>query len=355
MYIMVISILRTLLVVAFVVIPAWAYGNDSQSSVRAVLFYAPTCPHCKKVIREVIRPLLQQHGKRLKVVAIDTTLPDGQALYQAAVAFYQIATERRGVPTLIVGDRVMVGSDEIPTQFPEVVAQQLATKGVDWPNMPGLAEAIAKVETTPHAGESTAPGIHADAAMDSGPSRMLAKFQLDPIANSIAVAVLVFMIGSFIWGIRNFTRSSEEQDIWPVWTVPALSVLGIGVAAYLSSVEISGVEAVCGPIGDCNSVQLSPYATLFDVLPVGVLGVIGYTLIMAAWAVFTFGPPGARRASALMVWSMACLGLLFSIYLTFLEPFVIGATCLWCISSALFQTFLFFAASGPAKRAWSNA
>jgi uncharacterized membrane protein len=32
--------------------------------------------------------------------------------------------------------------------------------------------------------------------------------------------------------------------------------------------------------------------------------------------------------------TLAFLGTLFSIYLTFLEPFVIGATCMWCLSSA---------------------
>ena len=31
----------------------------------------------------------------------------------------------------------------------------------------------------------------------------------------------------------------------------------------------------------------------------------------------------------------------FSIYLTFLEPFVIGATCLWCLSSAVIMTLLY--------------
>ncbi|NQV07202.1 hypothetical protein HQ535_11680 [bacterium] len=33
-------------------------------------------------------------------------------------------------------------------------------------------------------------------------------------------------------------------------------------------------------------------------------------------------------------------GTAFSIYLTFLEPFVIGATCAWCLTSALVVTGL---------------
>ena len=51
---------------------------------------------------------------------------------------------------------------------------------------------------------------------------------------------------------------------------------------------------------------------------------------------------------------MAFFGVLFSIYLTFLEPFVIGATCMWCISSAVIQTIIFLASSDSAKRAWQE-
>jgi len=38
---------------------------------------------------------------------------------------------------------------------------------------------------------------------------------------------------------------------------------------------------------------------------------------------------------------MAMFGTLFSLILTFLEPFVIGATCLWCLASAVLITAIF--------------
>jgi uncharacterized membrane protein len=37
---------------------------------------------------------------------------------------------------------------------------------------------------------------------------------------------------------------------------------------------------------------------------------------------------------------MTVAGTMFSIYLTFLEPFVIGATCAWCLTSAVLMTLL---------------
>ena len=62
-----------------------------------------------------------------------------------------------------------------------------------------------------------------------------------------------------------------------------LSVVGIGVAAYLASIETTGSEAVCGPVGDCNAVQESEYAEFLGI-PIGVLGVIGY------WSSVACGP-----------------------------------------------------------------
>ncbi len=50
----------------------------------------------------------------------------------------------------------------------------------------------------------------------------------------------------------------------------------------------------------------------------------------------------------------AVAGTGFSIYLTFLEPFVIGATCMWCLSSAVIVTVLMWLTARPAAAAWER-
>lgn len=347
----ILTVLLILLITAIIFIPAQAQEDDAQPVVRAVLFYSLTCGHCEKVIQTDLPPLLDQYGEQLKIVAIDTSKPAGQKIYQSTVAYYQIPQNRLGVPTLIVNDIVMVGGGEIPAQFPDIIAEGLASGGIDWPDVPGLVEVVAGVEPrsgNAQTGETAAP------VMEGVTPPIVAKFLLDPVGNSISVIVLVGMVASIVGVVVSFTRPIPEKDFWPKWVIPVISVFGMGVAFYLAYVETSGVEAVCGPVGDCNTVQLSPYATLFGFLPVGLLGLIGYVLILIAWAVYTFGPQSLRWASAIAVWGMAFFGTLFSIYLTFLEPFVIGATCLWCISSAIFQTVIFITATGPAKRAWQE-
>jgi uncharacterized membrane protein len=78
--------------------------------------------------------------------------------------------------------------------------------------------------------------------------------------------------------------------------IPVLCGIGLLLAGYLAYVESTEVRAVCGPVGDCNTVQQSEYARLFGVLPVGVLGIAGYVAIGLAWSVNRIGD---RRASSL--------------------------------------------------------
>jgi len=110
-------------------IPAWAHENDDHPTVRAVLFYSPTCGHCENVIQNVLPPLLEQYGDQLEIVAINTTLSGGQQLYQATIEKFEVPDNRLGVPMLIVANTVMVGADEIPSLFPSIIAATLESDG----------------------------------------------------------------------------------------------------------------------------------------------------------------------------------------------------------------------------------
>jgi uncharacterized membrane protein len=107
----------------------------------------------------------------------------------------------------------------------------------------------------------------------------------------------------------------------------ALSLAGIGVAGYLTTVHYADVAPICATGGGCERVQNSDYAELAGV-PVAVLGLIGYVAILVGLLV-----PG--EATRLAVAAMALVGAGFSVYLTYLELFVIDAICQWCVASAL--------------------
>jgi len=345
--------------------------------VHAIIFYSQTCGHCHKVITEDLPPLAEKYGEQLQIIGVDVTYEEGQNLYQAAIVKFEIPDHRYGVPTLIVGDTVLVGSGEIPALFPGIIEDGLSEGGIDWPDIPGLHEILvaqgldsskngsnepvleesatstaALNDPSPSEGEvtnsknsqdeqSTSNVLSQNEQHASFNSLMAYRFTSDLDGNILAVIVLLGMIASVIGVGYRYIKGSEKSKVkWPIWAIPVLSIIGLIAATYLSYVEITSTDAFCGPVGDCNTVQDSPYAHLFGIIPIGVIGIAGYLTIIALWLVQQYGPKSLIKSSTVAIWSLAWFGVLFSIYLTFLEPFVIGATCAWCIGSAIVMTLI---------------
>ena len=67
----------------------------------------------------------------------------------------------------------------------------------------------------------------------------------------------------------------------------------------------------------------------------------------------TYAPGDSRLADYARagLLGMTLLGVGFSVYLTFLEPFVIGATCAWCVTSALTMLLLLWLTAPEGWRA----
>ena len=176
---------------------------------------------------------------------------------------------------------------------------------------------------------------------------------------AVAWVVMIGMLAALVFSGITLYRALQGHPAWklPAWldtAIPVLSLAGFGVALYMTYIEVTKVQAICGPLGDCNAVQNSPYAMLFGWLPVGVMGLLGYVAILAAWAW------GRWRKDALAGYvpagliGMSVFGTLFSIYLTYIELFVIFAVCMWCISSAVIITLLMLACL-PKAAAWLAA
>jgi uncharacterized membrane protein len=287
---------------------------------HAVLFYSPTCPHCHVVMTEVLPPLQKQYGDQLSIVNVDVTQTDGQAIYQTMVSTFGVSQDRLGVPTLVFGKEVLVGELEIPSRLPGLITSALAAGGNNWPPISGFDAWL------------SAHGTNSTSEQSS--------FQRDPLGSSLALILLLVMVASAVAVLLNARPPFDrEMSAWRERAVPILAALGIAVACYLAFIEMTGSDAVCGPVGDCNAVQQSPYARLFGILPIGILGVIGYIVIVLAWGLRRVrGQVGDMATYALP--GLVFLGVIFSIYLTFLEPFVIGAVCMWCLSSAALMTEL---------------
>ncbi len=364
------AILAVLLLTAFA-----TPGSAQEPTVQAVLFFSPTCPHCQLVIEGTILPMVEQYGHRLEIIAVSTATPEGQELYRAAVERFEIPPERYGVPTLIVAETVLVGSGEIPEQFPAIVEAGLAQGGIAWPDIPGLAELLAAAQqratqaeptAAPHTPTAEPPLSSHTPEQEDNPDPQLAlaeatrptwqsNLMRDPLGSGLSIVVLIGMVSSIALVGANLTQTSARSStVRAGWSIPILSLLGGLIAGYLAFVETTGSVAVCGPVGDCNTVQQSQYAVLFGVLPVGTLGVLGYLALILAWFIGRSEFGSLSDQAWLALFAMTVFGVIFSIYLTFLEPFVIGAICAWCLSSAVIMTAQMWLASSPARAAWKR-
>lgn len=108
------------------------------------------------------------------------------------------------------------------------------------------------------------------------------------------------------------------------------SLLGLAVSAFLLyEYNISG-PIVC-PIGRrCDIVRASQYSHFLGI-SIPILGVIFY-LAMAIISVVHSHQLPAKLIHRLKLLA-ALVGVIFGVYLTFLEAFVIGAYCFWCVTS----------------------
>jgi cytochrome c biogenesis protein CcdA/glutaredoxin len=129
---------RFLLLPLLLLILALPAAHADEPVVRAVLFWAETCPHCHVVLEETLPPLEEAYGDRLQVLTIEVSDQAGYQLWRTAMDAWPVPNEQRGVPMLFIGDRVLVGSYDIPNQLPGLIERHLAAGGVDYPAIPGL-------------------------------------------------------------------------------------------------------------------------------------------------------------------------------------------------------------------------
>jgi len=132
--------------------------------------------------------------------------------------------------------------------------------------------------------------------------------------------------------------------------IVAVAAVGIAVSAYLTWVHYSGSLALCVGVGGCETVQASRYADVGP-LPVAALGLAGFTAIAAVAAARLRPDPPTWTLTALF--TMALAGTLYAAYLTYLELFVIGAVCPWCLTVALSSALVLILTTGELRAGWS--
>ena len=116
------------------------------------------------------------------------------------------------------------------------------------------------------------------------------------------------------------------RSIHPGWILAVLDVIGLGIAIYLSVVELGGGVPYCGPLHGCETVAQSQYARIGGV-PVAVYGVgLSLVLLTLAIAWIRTDRPGLLD----LHYGISLVGVIFEVYFLTLQVFVIHAVCVWC-------------------------
>lgn len=128
---------------------------------------------------------------------------------------------------------------------------------------------------------------------------------------------------------------------WRLWSILILSVIGLGVAGYLTYEKFSGSGLICwGGSQECEIVQNSPYSQVGP-LPVAAIGFVGYLVFLVVTALqIKTSSVERHRTLAGLNFGLALGAFLYSVYLTYLELFVIYAICTWCVISAIVVTLI---------------
>jgi uncharacterized membrane protein len=108
-----------------------------------------------------------------------------------------------------------------------------------------------------------------------------------------------------------------------------IALIGLGDAIYLTVEHLSGRSAQCLVTTGCSKVLSSPYAD-----PGGVpLAVIGAAAYFAVFSLATLAAFGYRQAGGLLQIIVALM-FLTTLVLLYLQAFVIGEFCDYCLLSA---------------------
>lgn len=115
-----------------------------------------------------------------------------------------------------------------------------------------------------------------------------------------------------------------------------IALVGLIDSAYLTAKHFKGASVPCSLIDGCETVLTSSYAEIFGI-PTAAFGVFAYFLAFSFAILTIFGNKLMWNVFGVLTVFMA----LFTIWLLYLQAFVIKAFCQFCLISAATSLILF--------------
>ena len=131
------------------------------------------------------------------------------------------------------------------------------------------------------------------------------------------------------------TGDSSKRIVWFYLIAAIVSLIGLGDAIYLTIQDITGESLRCTIISGCSEVLSSKYAHVGPI-PLAAIGAFAYFVFFSLAVLAAFGY-GFVRPLLLIIVSFMFLATLWLLYL---QGFVIRHFCQYCLLSAAVTTTL---------------
>ncbi len=125
------------------------------------------------------------------------------------------------------------------------------------------------------------------------------------------------------------SADSQQQFAWSYLIAAVLSLVGLADAIYLTVEHLTGQSLRCTIISGCSEVLSSPYAQIGSI-PLAAIGAVAYFVVFSLAILAAFGYRFARPLLAATV----ALMFLMTLWLLYLQAFVIHHFCQYCLLSA---------------------
>ncbi len=143
---------------------------------------------------------------------------------------------------------------------------------------------------------------------------------------------------------------TSAKHIWPYIIAAVVSLIGLGDAIYLTIQDLTGQNLRCTIITGCAEVLGSKYAHIGSI-PLATVGAAAYFVFFSLAVLATFGYSFARPLLLILVAIM----FLMTLWLTYLQAFVIHHFCQYCLLSASVTTVLTIIVAATHLLQWRKA
>ncbi len=127
----------------------------------------------------------------------------------------------------------------------------------------------------------------------------------------------------------NAKRESKNTVAKMSVLAAVVALIGIADSAYLTAKHFTGSQVPCSLITGCETVLTSSYAEMFGI-PTAAFGVLAYFVAFSLALLTAFGNRTMWKLFGFVVVIMTC----FTLWMIYLQAFVIGAFCQFCLISA---------------------